>query len=139
MPPLPIEYRDEAQRLALEQAIASIAHLHQLAYDAPDGTVLATALAGPHRRRRATRGAARLCPDAHRGRHKGRHARTVLTAVGPLTLCRSYFACPRWGQGTFAEAEGDLELQVDAGKANTLEGWRDVKVAVFAEYGLSVG
>ena len=32
----------------------------------------------------------------------------------------------------FAQAEGDLELQIDAGKANTLEGWRDVKVAVFA-------
>jgi hypothetical protein len=38
----------------------------------------------------------------------------------------------------FAEAktEGerpvDAELQIDAGKVNTLEGWRDVKVAVFA-------
>lgn len=32
----------------------------------------------------------------------------------------------------FAQAEGDLELQIDAGKANTLEGWRDVKVGVFA-------
>jgi hypothetical protein len=32
----------------------------------------------------------------------------------------------------FAAAAGDLELQVDAGKVNTLEGWRDVKVAVFA-------
>jgi hypothetical protein len=31
----------------------------------------------------------------------------------------------------FARAEGDLELQIDAGKVNTLEGWRDVKVAVF--------
>jgi hypothetical protein len=31
----------------------------------------------------------------------------------------------------FAQAEGDWELQIDAGKANTLEGWRDVKVAVF--------
>ena len=31
----------------------------------------------------------------------------------------------------FAQAEGDLELQIDAGKVNTLEGWRDVKVAVF--------
>ena len=31
----------------------------------------------------------------------------------------------------FARAQGDLELQVDAGKVNTLEGWRDVKVAVF--------
>jgi hypothetical protein len=32
----------------------------------------------------------------------------------------------------FAQAEGDPELHLDAGKANTLEGWRDVKVAVFA-------
>jgi hypothetical protein len=31
---------------------------------------------------------------------------------------------------TFAQAEGDLELQIDAGKVNTLDGWRDVKVAV---------
>jgi hypothetical protein len=34
---------------------------------------------------------------------------------------------------TFAAAEGDHELHLDAGKANTVEtGWRDVKVAVFA-------
>jgi hypothetical protein len=32
----------------------------------------------------------------------------------------------------FAAAVGDLELQIDAGKVNTLEGWRDVKVAAFA-------
>jgi hypothetical protein len=32
----------------------------------------------------------------------------------------------------FAAASGDLELQIDAGKVNTLQGWRDVKVAVFA-------
>ena len=32
----------------------------------------------------------------------------------------------------FAQAEGDLEVQLDAGKANTLEGWRDVKAGVFA-------
>jgi hypothetical protein len=32
----------------------------------------------------------------------------------------------------FAEAPGDAELQIDAGKVNTLEGWRDVKVSVFA-------
>lgn len=33
---------------------------------------------------------------------------------------------------TFAQAEGDWELHIDAGKANTFDGWRDVKVAVFA-------
>ena len=32
----------------------------------------------------------------------------------------------------FARADGDLEMQIDAGKVNTREGWRDVKVAVFA-------
>jgi hypothetical protein len=32
----------------------------------------------------------------------------------------------------FAQAPGDTELQIDAGKANTREGWRDVKVGVFA-------
>jgi hypothetical protein len=135
----------------------------------------------------------------------------VLTAVGPVTLRRTYFACAICGQGdfgadrilgvdgyvtaaacrmacllgvqqSFAKAERaldevagwelddntirqlchataqqasnrradrgsaaafahakaaasspvDTELQLDAGKVNTLEGWRDVKVAVFA-------
>ena len=32
----------------------------------------------------------------------------------------------------FAAATGDAELHIDAGKVNALEGWRDVKVAVFA-------
>lgn len=32
----------------------------------------------------------------------------------------------------FAAATGDREVQIDAGKVNTDEGWRDVKVAVFA-------
>jgi hypothetical protein len=32
----------------------------------------------------------------------------------------------------FAAAAGDREVQIDAGKVNTQEGWRDVKVAVFA-------
>ncbi len=30
----------------------------------------------------------------------------------------------------FARADGDLEMQIDAGKINTLDGWRDVKAAV---------
>lgn len=33
----------------------------------------------------------------------------------------------------FAEAPGDQELHADAGKVNTPDGWRDVKVAVFAK------
>jgi hypothetical protein len=40
MPTLTISYRDDAQRLILEQAIAYATHLHQLAQDAPDGSVL---------------------------------------------------------------------------------------------------
>jgi hypothetical protein len=32
----------------------------------------------------------------------------------------------------FAQAPGDRELQIDAGKVNTPEGYRDVKVAIFA-------
>ena len=41
MPALTIEYRDQAERLALEQAIAYVAQLRQVAQDAPDGSVLA--------------------------------------------------------------------------------------------------
>ncbi len=33
----------------------------------------------------------------------------------------------------FAQAPGDCEVHIDAGKANTLDGWRDIKVAVFAK------
>lgn len=33
----------------------------------------------------------------------------------------------------FAEAEGHVEVPIDAGKVNTTEGWRDVKLAVFAK------
>jgi hypothetical protein len=40
MPTLTIEYRDENERLALEQAIAYIGELRQLAVEAPAGTVL---------------------------------------------------------------------------------------------------
>jgi hypothetical protein len=32
----------------------------------------------------------------------------------------------------FAQAKGDCEAHIDAGKVNTFEGWRDVKVAIFA-------
>jgi hypothetical protein len=41
MPTLNIEYRDDAERVALEQAIAYVAQLRQVAQDAPDGSVLA--------------------------------------------------------------------------------------------------
>lgn len=41
MPALIIEYRDAGERLALEQAIAYVGQLRQVAQDAPDGSVLA--------------------------------------------------------------------------------------------------
>jgi hypothetical protein len=41
MPTLTIEYRDEAERLALEQALAFFTQLRQVAHTAPAGTVLA--------------------------------------------------------------------------------------------------
>ena len=40
MPTLTIEYRDENERVALEQAIAYVGQLRQVAVDAPSGTVL---------------------------------------------------------------------------------------------------
>jgi hypothetical protein len=42
MPTLTIEYRDDSERLALEQAIAYVAQLRSVAQDAPDGAVLDT-------------------------------------------------------------------------------------------------
>lgn len=33
----------------------------------------------------------------------------------------------------FAQAPGDCEIHIDAGKVNTREGWRDVKVAIMAK------
>jgi len=33
----------------------------------------------------------------------------------------------------FVNAPGRIELQVDAGKVNTLEGWRDMKIAIYAK------
>jgi hypothetical protein len=41
MPTLTVEYRDAAERLVLEQALAYFTQLRQLAATAPDGTVLA--------------------------------------------------------------------------------------------------
>ena len=39
----------------------------------------------------------------------------------------------RPGADRFAEAAGAAEVQIDAGKVNTDTGWRDIKVAVFAQ------
>jgi hypothetical protein len=41
MPTLTIEYATEAERLALEQALAFFTQMRQVAATAPDGTVLA--------------------------------------------------------------------------------------------------
>jgi hypothetical protein len=41
MPVLTIEYRDERERLALEQVLAFFTQMRQVAQTAPDGTVLA--------------------------------------------------------------------------------------------------
>lgn len=40
MPTMTVEYHDDAQRLLLEQAIAYLCQLRQVALDAPDGSVL---------------------------------------------------------------------------------------------------
>jgi hypothetical protein len=40
VPTLTITYRDDAERLALEQAMAYVAQLRDVAQNAPDGTVL---------------------------------------------------------------------------------------------------
>ena len=42
MPKLTIEYQDERHRVALEQAIAYVTELRQVAQNAPDGLVLDT-------------------------------------------------------------------------------------------------
>lgn len=41
MPTLTIEYATDAERLALEQALAFVTQMRRLAASAPDGTVLA--------------------------------------------------------------------------------------------------
>lgn len=49
-------------------------------------------------------------------------------------LCRS--RAERLDTAThFTRAQGDWELQIDAGKVNTTTGWRDVKLATFARRG----
>ena len=40
MPSMTLEYHSEKERLLLEQAIAYVTQLHQVALSAPDGTVL---------------------------------------------------------------------------------------------------
>jgi hypothetical protein len=74
MPSLTIEYRDEAERLAIEQALAYVAQLRLVAGTAPDGTVLAAceqiALADGRALLRSTLAAAlegRIAADEQKG------------------------------------------------------------------------
>ena len=130
MPTLTIEYRDENERLALEQAIAYVSRLASARHrrprrdrpgrlrEASPWTRAAPCSARPSPPPwtaasplgRAKRGAARTCPEAHPGRSKGPHRRTVLTAVGPVTLTRRYFSCPACDQGDFG---ADRVLGID--------------------------
>ncbi len=121
MPALMIEYRDEAERLGLEQAIAFFTPMRHVAQTAPDGTVLAAceqvalrdgrallrkslaSAVAAHRRGRAKRGAARAGTGAGAGAglSQGRHERRAVTAVGPIAGGRRSFPCPVCGQGDF--------------------------------------
>lgn len=76
-----------------------------------------------------------------------RQAQTLLSDLAGWTIdaetirryCHQDAAAARAGRSRrptlpeqFAQAAGDRELHIDAGKVNTPDGWRDVKVAVFA-------
>ena len=121
MPVLTIEYRDEAERLGLEQAIAFFTPDASGRPDRPRRhgpgrlrgsrparrarllrTSLAAAVAEPRRGGRAKRGAARAGPARAPRRPLQGAARTpALTAVGPMDVGRRYFTCPACGQGDF--------------------------------------
>ena len=116
---LTIEYRDEHERLALEQAIAYIAHFRQVAQGTPDGTVLAAceqlALAEGRALLRSTSGAAlegRIDAAEQEGRPasvpwrtpdaSGANAgRPVLTAVAPSPCGGLISVAIHCGQGAF--------------------------------------
>jgi hypothetical protein len=89
MPTLTIEYRDEVERLALEQAIAFFTQLRQLAQDAPAGTVLAACEQAALRDGRAllrqtlaSALAARVAADEQKG---GRRAAAPARAATPAS------------------------------------------------------
>jgi hypothetical protein len=71
MPTLTIDYRDDAERLALEQAIAYVTHLRAVAQTAPDGTVLdacdTLALADGRAQQQAESGRQALLADGYAG------------------------------------------------------------------------
>jgi hypothetical protein len=100
MPILSIAYPTEAERLALEQAVAFFTQMRQVAATAPDGTVLAAceqvALDAGRRLHRDTLAAAVQAradqTDAQKvpgSRSKGRPGRLLLTAVGRIRLTRT--------------------------------------------------
>src|SRR5438477_655066 len=111
MPTLTIEYQDEAERLALEQAIA----------------VYLTAAAG---RTACLAGLKQSFAQAQRplAELAGRDLDDE-TARRPCQATAARAAAGRDERATaqaFAAAAGDPEVQTDAGKANTLDGRRDV-------------
>lgn len=96
MPTLTIEYRDDAERLALEQAIAYVAQLRSVAQDAPDGSVLEAceklALADGRALLRSTLAAAlqgRIAGDEHKGGPPAAARRRTPAAAKAATRERS--------------------------------------------------
>ncbi len=129
MPTGMFEYRSEGERRAIEQAIAFVAEMHDLARTAPDGQVLGwcegqaveqgrellratlqEAAQSACRGRGGKKGAARQCACGGRLRHKRRCGREVRTAIGPVRLIRWHGRCERCGQVGFA---ADRLLGVD--------------------------
>jgi hypothetical protein len=56
------------------------------------------------------KGAHRFCPCGRRRRHKGRSPRSVVTAIGRISVRRVYFACGGCGTGEYA-ADRRIGLQ----------------------------
>lgn len=54
------------------------------------------------------------------------------TTLGETPSMQSYLETAPEACTAFQEAVGELEFEVDATKANTVEGWRDVKIALFS-------
>ena len=121
MPVLTIEYRDERERLGLEQAIAFFTQMRQVAQTAPDRHGAGRLRAGHGSatdRRCCVPASPPPCRDASRRPNKGGRPRrglrvrprrplqgaaraSRLTAVGPIDVGRRYFTCPACGQGDF--------------------------------------
>jgi hypothetical protein len=93
MPVLTIEYRDDAERLALEQAIAFVSQIRHVAKTAPHGTVLdaceKVALSDGRTLLRSTLANAVQTRIADAEQKKGPHATAAARAATP--------ACPRGG------------------------------------------